>query len=70
MEAFYVKVACSITNIVGIISLCFIPESHYYLIEKNKHEKALQNLAWFRGLPVQSVATEMAEIEVIGPTFY
>lgn len=59
-----IKIA-AIPSMVFLAILPWLPESPYYLVSKNKANKAVKNLVWLRGgTSESSIEKEMREIKV------
>jgi len=56
---------CAAIPIVGFICLWFIPESPYFLMERNLTKEAGEALRWLRGASsVEQVSQELGEVQV------
>lgn len=44
-----IALASILVPIIGIISICFIPETPYWLLSRNRKTDALKSLQWLRG---------------------
>ncbi len=58
-------IATGVIPIIGCFMLTFIPESPYYLMEKNDVKGAIKSLCWLRGVDVESCHLISDEIEEV-----
>lgn len=57
--------ACCSVPILTAIAICFVPETPYWLLSKNRKEDALKSLMWLRGWVKnpKHVETEFSELQ-------
>lgn len=58
------SLVCLSLPLVTMVAICFIPETPYWLLSKNRTEEARRSLQWLRGwVGPRAVATEFAELQ-------
>lgn len=58
------SLVCLSLPLVTMVAICFIPETPYWLLSKNRTEEARRSLQWLRGwVPAAAVAAEFAELQ-------
>lgn len=59
-------IAAAIVPVVGFGVLIFVPESPYYLMEKDDYKGAVKSLCWLRGADAgHLISEEIEEVSII-----
>lgn len=61
-----IAIVSSFLPVITIIALCFVPESPYWLLAKDREDKAKKSLSWLRGwVSFDKIEKEFAEIHTV-----